>query len=124
MEDKIENKEGEGGRQDISSEGKPRGLMLRRSAKQKLTANTLKLGQSQRPRTSVSGDKTTKSRKKRAAREMEFLSHLSSTSPSANPLRPTLFELIAQDQLRDLIQPALRYIVAVPPSPPLLSHHR
>jgi hypothetical protein len=44
---------------------------------------------------------------------MEFLSHLPSTSPSANPLRPTLFELIAQDQLRDLIQPALRYIVAV-----------
>jgi len=26
MEDKIENKEGEGGRQDISSEGKPRGV--------------------------------------------------------------------------------------------------
>jgi len=50
-----------------------------------------------------------------AALEMEFLSHLSSTSPSANPLRPTLFELIAQDQLRDLIQPALRYIVAVFP---------
>jgi hypothetical protein len=44
---------------------------------------------------------------------MEFLSHLPSTSPSASPLRPTLFELIAQDQLRDLIQPALRYIVAV-----------
>ena len=44
---------------------------------------------------------------------MEFLSHLPSTSPSANPLRPTLFELVAQDQLRDLIQPALRYIVAV-----------
>jgi hypothetical protein len=44
---------------------------------------------------------------------MEFLSHLPSTSPSANPLRPTLFELIAQDQLRDLIQPALRYLVAV-----------
>jgi hypothetical protein len=49
----------------------------------------------------------------RRPREMEFLSHLPSTSPSANPLRPTLFELIAQDQLRDLIQPALRYIVAV-----------
>jgi hypothetical protein len=48
---------------------------------------------------------------------MEFLSHLPSTSPSANPLRPTLFELIAQDQLRDLIQPALRYIVAVPSLP-------
>jgi Pex2 / Pex12 amino terminal region len=45
---------------------------------------------------------------------MEFLSHLPSTSPSANPLRPTVFEFIAQDQLRDLIQPALRYIVAVP----------
>ena len=44
---------------------------------------------------------------------MEFLSHLPLTSPSANPLRPTLFELIAQDQLRDLIQPALRYVIAV-----------
>ena len=44
---------------------------------------------------------------------MEFLSHLPSTSPSANPLRPTLFELIAQDQLRDLIQPALRYVISV-----------
>jgi len=44
---------------------------------------------------------------------MEFLSHLPSTSPSANPLRPTLFELIAQDQLRDLIQPALRYLISV-----------
>ena len=44
---------------------------------------------------------------------MEFLSHLPSTSPSANPLRPTLFELIAQDQLRDLIQPALGYIIRV-----------
>ena len=50
---------------------------------------------------------------------MEFLSHLPSTSPSANPLRPTLFELIAQDQLRDLIQPALRYIVTVP-FPPII----
>jgi hypothetical protein len=49
---------------------------------------------------------------------MEFLSHLPSTSPSANPLRPTLFELIAQDQLRDLIQPTLRYIVAVVHSVP------
>ena len=46
---------------------------------------------------------------------MEFLSHLPLTSPSANPLRPTLFELIAQDQLRDLIQPALRYVIAVLP---------
>jgi peroxin-12 len=44
---------------------------------------------------------------------MEFLSHLPSTSPSANPLHPTLFELIAQDQLRDLIQPTLRYLVVV-----------
>lgn len=44
---------------------------------------------------------------------MEFLSHLPSTTPLANPLRPTLFELIAQDELRDLIRPTLRYIVAV-----------
>lgn len=39
---------------------------------------------------------------------MEFLSNISSVDAS----RPTLFELIAQDQLRDLLQPAIRYVLA------------
>lgn len=37
---------------------------------------------------------------------MDFLSNVSSIED-----RPTLFELIAQDQLRDLIQPAVRYVL-------------
>lgn len=39
---------------------------------------------------------------------MDFLSNISSIDET----RPTLFELIAQDQLRDLLQPAIRYILA------------
>ncbi|CAA7260260.1 unnamed protein product [Cyclocybe aegerita] len=31
----------------------------------------------------------------------------------ADPLKPSLFELIAQEQLRDLLQPALKYVLAV-----------
>jgi hypothetical protein len=38
---------------------------------------------------------------------MDFLSNISSMDSS----RPTLFELIAQGQLRDLLQPAIRYIL-------------
>jgi CDK inhibitor PHO81 len=30
-----------------------------------------------------------------------------------NPLKPSLFELVAQEQLRDLLQPALRYVLSV-----------
>lgn len=39
---------------------------------------------------------------------MDFLSNISSLDES----RPTLYELIAQDQLRDLLQPAIRYVLA------------
>ncbi|KAF8974684.1 cyclin-dependent protein kinase inhibitor [Flammula alnicola] len=31
----------------------------------------------------------------------------------ADPLKPSLFELLAQEQLRDLLQPALKYVLAV-----------
>jgi len=30
-----------------------------------------------------------------------------------DPLKPSLFELIAQEQLKDLLQPALKYVLAV-----------
>lgn len=30
-----------------------------------------------------------------------------------DPLNPTLFELVAQEQLRDLLQPALKYVLSV-----------
>lgn len=30
-----------------------------------------------------------------------------------DPLKPSLFELLAQEQLRDLLQPALKYVLAV-----------
>ena len=33
--------------------------------------------------------------------------------------KPSIFELIAQEQLRDLLQPALKYVLAVRPSTPL-----
>jgi hypothetical protein len=29
------------------------------------------------------------------------------------PLKPSLFELVAQEQLRDLLQPALKYVLSV-----------
>jgi len=31
----------------------------------------------------------------------------------ADPLKPSLFELIAQEQLKDLLQPSLKYVLAV-----------
>ncbi|KAI9592004.1 Pex12 amino terminal region-domain-containing protein [Syncephalis fuscata] len=40
---------------------------------------------------------------------MEFMSNISGGDDAAN--RPSLFELIAQDQMRDLLRPALRYLV-------------
>ena len=46
--------------------------------------------------------------------EMEFFG---GTGP--DPLKPSLFELIAQEQLRDLLQPALKYVLAVRPFYPL-----
>jgi hypothetical protein len=33
-----------------------------------------------------------------------------------DPLKPSLFELIAQEQLRDLLQPALKYVLSVWPT--------
>lgn len=39
---------------------------------------------------------------------MDFFSNISAIDES----RPTLFELIAQDQLRELLQPAIRYVLA------------
>lgn len=40
---------------------------------------------------------------------MEFFSSVG----GADSLRPSLFELIAQEQLRDLLQPALKYVLSV-----------
>ncbi|KAJ7638577.1 cyclin-dependent protein kinase inhibitor [Roridomyces roridus] len=39
---------------------------------------------------------------------MEFFNDVGS-----DPLKPSLFELVAQEQLRDLLQPALKYVLAV-----------
>ncbi|KAF9816325.1 hypothetical protein IEO21_04190 [Rhodonia placenta] len=39
---------------------------------------------------------------------MEFFNDV-----GGDPLKPTLFELIAQEQLRDLLQPALKYVLSV-----------
>jgi hypothetical protein len=39
---------------------------------------------------------------------MEFFNDL-----GTDPQRPSLFELVAQEQLRDLLQPALKYVLAV-----------
>lgn len=39
---------------------------------------------------------------------MEFFNDI-----GADPLKPSIFELIAQEQLKDLLQPALKYVLAV-----------
>ena len=39
---------------------------------------------------------------------MEFFNDV-----GGDPHRPSLFELVAQEQLRDLLQPALKYVLAV-----------
>lgn len=39
---------------------------------------------------------------------MEFFNDV-----GGDPLKPSLFELVAQEQLRDLLQPALKYVLAV-----------
>ena len=44
---------------------------------------------------------------------MEF-----SNDAGEDPLKPTLFELVAQEQLRDLLQPALKYVLSVRPDAP------
>ena len=47
---------------------------------------------------------------------MEFLHDI-----GGDPLKPSLFELIAQEQLRDLLQPALKYVLAVS-KPSFITH--
>jgi hypothetical protein len=39
---------------------------------------------------------------------MEFFNDI-----GGDPLKPSLFELVAQEQLKDLLQPALKYVLAV-----------
>lgn len=39
---------------------------------------------------------------------MEFFNDV-----GGDPLKPSLFELVAQEQLRDLLQPALKYVLGV-----------
>lgn len=39
---------------------------------------------------------------------MEYFQDLANNSQ-----RPSIFELVAQDQLRDLLQPALKYVLSV-----------
>jgi hypothetical protein len=39
---------------------------------------------------------------------MEFFNDV-----GGDPLRPSIFELVAQDQLRDLLQPAVKYVLSV-----------
>ena len=39
---------------------------------------------------------------------MEFFSDV-----GGDPLKPSLFELVTQEQLRDLLQPALKYVLSV-----------
>ena len=36
--------------------------------------------------------------------------------PSSSPDRPSLFELLADEQLRDLFHPVIRYVLSVRPS--------
>lgn len=40
---------------------------------------------------------------------MDFLSELG----GSDPYKPSIFELIGQEQLRDLLQPALKYVLSV-----------
>lgn len=39
---------------------------------------------------------------------MEFFNDV-----GTDPSRPSLFELVAQEQLRDLLQPAMKYVLSV-----------
>jgi hypothetical protein len=39
---------------------------------------------------------------------MEFFNDI-----GGDPLKPTIFELVAQEQLRDLLQPAVKYVLSV-----------
>ena len=42
---------------------------------------------------------------------MEFFNDV-----GTDPSRPSLFELVAQEQLRDLLQPAVKYVLSVRPT--------
>lgn len=44
---------------------------------------------------------------------MEFFNDV-----GGDPLKPSIFELVAQEQLKDLLQPALKYVLSVS-DPPL-----
>lgn len=48
---------------------------------------------------------------------MEFMSALGSQEDA---YRPSLFELVAQEKLRDLLQPAVQYVTAVRSKPSML----
>ncbi|KAJ3043677.1 ubiquitin-protein ligase peroxin 12 [Rhizophlyctis rosea] len=41
------------------------------------------------------------------------MENLSNVGTSSDPYRPSIFELIAQERMRELLQPALRYILTV-----------
>ena len=43
---------------------------------------------------------------------MDFFSDIA----GGNPYKPSLFELVSQEQLRDLLQPAVKYVLTVRPS--------
>lgn len=45
----------------------------------------------------------------RISSAMDFFSDIA----GGNPYKPSLFELVAQEQLRDLLQPALKYVLTV-----------
>lgn len=44
---------------------------------------------------------------------MEFMSNVSGGNAIDDALRPSIFELIAQEKLKDMLQPALKYILSV-----------
>lgn len=56
-----------------------------------------------------------------AAPARPVLEHLNSAAPTSSTAAdiPSVFETLASDELRDLIQPAFRYVLAVSPSSPI-----
>ena len=53
---------------------------------------------------------------RRSGPTMDVLANIdptSSNSTTADPFRPSFFELIAQEQLSDLLKPAIRYVLTV-----------
>jgi peroxin-12 len=44
---------------------------------------------------------------------LQSIDPTSSSSSLSDPYRPSFFELFAQEQLRDLLSPALRYVLSV-----------